>query len=218
MLMSYISSLNQDPSPTLFSEESLGQELNTWATIPLYFEDPPLIQSFHLGSDTSDSDFLETPKTDFQILEDDYLYPLVPVMDKHGLPIVSALPVDGPTVISINNASAPRSSTSRLSEAYSTTDKVKLKSRKRKVVEGENDSEKVAQDEDKRRRNTMASARFRQRKKVREAALEIQAKEMTEKVVSLQETVDSLENEAKWLRSLLVEKGDPSVLEIDEDR
>jgi hypothetical protein len=68
------------------------------------------------------------------------------------------------------------------------------------------EAEKSTQNEDKRRRNTMASARFRQRKKLREVSLEQNAKEMTSKVDSLQKKVDSLEKEAKWLRSLLVEK------------
>ncbi|KAG2184840.1 hypothetical protein INT43_000753 [Umbelopsis isabellina] len=66
--------------------------------------------------------------------------------------------------------------------------------------------EKPVQDDDKRRRNTAASARFRVKKKQREQALEHTAKEMTEKSERLEVRVKELELEIKWLRSLLLEK------------
>ncbi|KAG0343438.1 hypothetical protein BG004_005313 [Podila humilis] len=65
---------------------------------------------------------------------------------------------------------------------------------------------KVAAEEDKRRRNTAASARFRFKKKLREQALEQTAKEQTEKADTLQARVKELEMEVKWLRGLIVEK------------
>ncbi|KAI8581896.1 hypothetical protein K450DRAFT_229769 [Umbelopsis ramanniana AG] len=194
--MSYISTLNLDPSPEVFNEELLGQELNNWATVPLYFEDTPLIEGFHLGSDSSDSETLGTPKNDLQKLEDEYLYPLLPMMIKN----------------------AAGSNISRSSAESYTIDETESISRKRKVAEEKDNLDKTPHDEDKRRRNTMASARFRQRKKLREAALESTAKEMTDKANSLQEKVNALEKEAKWLRSLLVEKGDTLTLEGDEER
>ena len=61
-------------------------------------------------------------------------------------------------------------------------------------------------DDDKRRRNTAASARFRIKKKQREQALERTAKEMTEKAEHLETRVKELELEMKWLRSILLEK------------
>lgn len=63
-----------------------------------------------------------------------------------------------------------------------------------------------AADEDKRRRNTAASARFRVKKKQREQALEKSAKEMSDKVSSLESKVSQLETENKWLKNLLVDK------------
>jgi hypothetical protein len=66
----------------------------------------------------------------------------------------------------------------------------------------------AAVDEDKRRRNTEASARFRVKKKVREQALERTAAEMTEKVRGLEERVRQLERENGWLRGLIVERRD----------
>ncbi|TWU78769.1 hypothetical protein ED733_006862 [Metarhizium rileyi] len=72
------------------------------------------------------------------------------------------------------------------------------------------DSSRVAAEEDKRRRNTAASARFRIKKKQREQALEKSAKEMTEKVTALENKVAQLETENKWLKNLLVEKNEGS--------
>ncbi|KAM5361637.1 hypothetical protein ACJZ2D_012980 [Fusarium nematophilum] len=65
-----------------------------------------------------------------------------------------------------------------------------------------------AAEEDKRRRNTAASARFRIKKKQREQALEKSAKEMSEKVSVLESKVQQLEMENKWLKNLLVEKNE----------
>lgn len=70
------------------------------------------------------------------------------------------------------------------------------------------DTSRVAAEEDKRRRNTAASARFRIKKKQREQALEKSAKEMTDKVTALENKVSQLETENKWLKNLLVEKNE----------
>ncbi|KAF9345838.1 hypothetical protein BGX26_002689 [Mortierella sp. AD094] len=66
--------------------------------------------------------------------------------------------------------------------------------------------QKVAAEEDKRRRNTAASARFRYKKKLREQALEQTAKEQTTRAEALEARVKELEMEVKWLRGLIVEK------------
>ncbi|KAG0209199.1 hypothetical protein BGX28_010486 [Mortierella sp. GBA30] len=65
---------------------------------------------------------------------------------------------------------------------------------------------KVAAEEDKRRRNTAASARFRQKKKLREQALEQTAREQTARAEALEGRVRELEMEVRWLRGLIVEK------------
>lgn len=67
-----------------------------------------------------------------------------------------------------------------------------------------------AAEEEKRKRNTAASARFRIKKKQREQALEKSAKEMTDKVTGLENKVSQLETENKWLKNLLVEKNEGS--------
>lgn len=75
---------------------------------------------------------------------------------------------------------------------------------------------RVAAEEDKRRRNTAASARFRVKKKQREQALEKTAKEMSDRVNALEAKVSQLETENAWLKSLITEKqgGKSSTSEI----
>jgi len=65
---------------------------------------------------------------------------------------------------------------------------------------------KVAAEEDKRRRNTAASARFRQKKRAREQALEQNARDQTARAEALENHVRELEMEVRWLRGLIVEK------------
>ncbi|KAF8924766.1 hypothetical protein BGZ58_001440 [Dissophora ornata] len=72
---------------------------------------------------------------------------------------------------------------------------------------------KLAAEEDKRRRNTAASARFRHKKRLREQILEKTAKEMTTRSELLEARVRELEMEIKWLRGLIVEK-DSRMLDV----
>ncbi len=60
--------------------------------------------------------------------------------------------------------------------------------------------------EERRRRNTAASARFRQKKKVKEEALETRMARVQGRNVELEEKVNSLELENKWLKELVTEK------------
>ncbi|KAI8337660.1 hypothetical protein BC941DRAFT_502387 [Chlamydoabsidia padenii] len=76
---------------------------------------------------------------------------------------------------------------------------------KRERDEDVNDELSLAE-EDKRKRNTAASARFRIKKKLREQAMEQTVRDMTKKSDFLQGRVNDLELEVKWLRSLLTEK------------
>jgi hypothetical protein len=76
------------------------------------------------------------------------------------------------------------------------------------AVENYEDASRVAAEEDKRRRNTAASARFRVKKKQREQALERSAKEMSDKVSALEGRINQLETENKWLKNLITEKNE----------
>lgn len=68
------------------------------------------------------------------------------------------------------------------------------------------DQSRMAAEEDKRRRNTAASARFRIKKKAREQALEKREKELNDEVTQLKNRITHLETENKWLRGLVMEK------------
>lgn len=61
-------------------------------------------------------------------------------------------------------------------------------------------------EEDKRRRNTAASARFRVKKKLREQSLEKTVKDTTDKNTALEARVTALELENQWLKNLITEK------------
>ncbi|KAK1222773.1 hypothetical protein PQX77_014382 [Marasmius sp. AFHP31] len=66
------------------------------------------------------------------------------------------------------------------------------------------DSCVVSAAEDKRRRNTAASARFRLKKKEREFALETKAKELETRVNELEKECEALRRENGWLKGLVV--------------
>ncbi|KAL4929546.1 putative bZIP transcription factor (MetR) [Aspergillus undulatus] len=72
---------------------------------------------------------------------------------------------------------------------------------------------RIAAEEDKRRRNTAASARFRVKKKMREQTLEKTVKETTEKNAALEARVTALELENQWLKNLITEKNGKSAEE-----
>jgi len=72
------------------------------------------------------------------------------------------------------------------------------------------ETSRVAAEEDKRRRNTAASARFRVKKKQREQALERSAKEMADKVAAFEARIAHLEMENKWLKNLITERNEGS--------
>lgn len=73
-------------------------------------------------------------------------------------------------------------------------------------VSNGDDKSRMAADEDKRRRNTAASARFRVKKKQREQALERTLKDTNDKNAKLEARISQLEMENKWLKELITEK------------
>ncbi|GAA6055652.1 hypothetical protein JCM3770_003395 [Rhodotorula araucariae] len=71
-------------------------------------------------------------------------------------------------------------------------------------------------EEDKRRRNTEASARFRAKKKMRDAELQQSSASLRERLASLEEEKESLTNENRWLRDIVAEKAEvnPRLLDV----
>lgn len=83
---------------------------------------------------------------------------------------------------------------------------------------GSNSSRTSLTKDDKRRRNTAASARFRIKKKMREQALQSTACEMTDKAKMMEQRVHDLEREIKWLKALVVEKNDTRLEQLVRER
>lgn len=105
------------------------------------------------------------------------------------------------------NFASPNAPVSPIAQGYDQA------SKKRKIDNGApvmpqslDENARIAAEEDKRRRNTAASARFRIKKKQREQALEQSQKEAQEKVAKLEATIEQLQTENAWLKSLITEK------------
>lgn len=124
-------------------------------------------------------------------------------------PSMQSLPQPQPTHYTLPPIYAsPASSVSQVTQGFDQAAK------KRKLDSGVpatphesfDESVRDAAEEDKRRRNTAASARFRVKKKQREQALEQNAKEMQDRATRLEQKVQQLETENAWLKSLITEK------------
>lgn len=77
--------------------------------------------------------------------------------------------------------------------------------------EADAEANRLAIEEDKRRRNTAASARFRIKKKQREAALEQAAKELHQRLADLEAENARLRTENGWLKSLITVRPDQAM-------
>jgi hypothetical protein len=75
-------------------------------------------------------------------------------------------------------------------------------------AEADAEANRLAIEEDKRRRNTAASARFRIKKKQREAALENAAKELQQRLADLEAENTRLRTENGWLKNLITVRPD----------
>lgn len=75
---------------------------------------------------------------------------------------------------------------------------------------------KAAKDvaDEKRRRNTLASARFRIKKKMKEQMMEKELQELNKKVSGLQSTIQRLEMENRCLKELVVAKNEQKLDEL----
>lgn len=142
----------------------------------------------------------ENNHTDY-VFTGDYAYP-----NFNSFPITETVPATGPSQIQTSQPlyvpSGIASPQSGLSSPQ-TGDK-----RSADAMGGFEDVSRMAAEEDKRRRNTAASARFRVKKKQREQALEKSAKEMSDKVAALEGRINQLETENKWLKNLIMEKNE----------
>jgi len=132
-------------------------------------------------------------------------FPQPPMYGPDGLSMVSQAMQHGqPIYPAPSNASSPANGVDGSVSGH----KRKSDSTDDSQYGGFEDESRMAAEEDKRRRNTAASARFRVKKKQREQALEKSAKDMSDKVSALENRINQLQTENKWLKNLIVEKND----------
>lgn len=105
-----------------------------------------------------------------------------------------------------SQASAPQSATSTQAPTSNPKPAPKRKPSHKPSPMSVEEAARVTAEEDKRRRNTAASARFRVKKKVREQTLEKTVKDTTDKNAALEARVTALELENQWLKNLITEK------------
>lgn len=121
-----------------------------------------------------------------------------------AVPAANPAPVQAP-LVAPQAAPTPASSVSAVSPISPAAGPKRKHTQKSTQASAEEAARNVAE-EDKRRRNTAASARFRVKKKMREAALEKQLKATDDKNDALEARVSQLELENHWLRGLIMEK------------
>lgn len=98
-----------------------------------------------------------------------------------------------------SDSAKPESSRNR--NGPNVSDRVKLVDTGNPEADAETNRQAI--EEDKRRRNTAASARFRVKKKQREAALEMSARELESQVNELKQDNERLRTENEWLKRLI---------------
>lgn len=134
----------------------------------------------------------------------------------NGLPRVPTSDSQSPPASATPSATSMSTPSARAAASGSG---VGRKTAKKNATMSVEEAARLTADEDKRRRNTAASARFRVKKKQREQALEKTVKETADKNDALEARVSQLELENRWLKNLITEKnGGASSSSLDEHR
>ncbi|KAF7595455.1 hypothetical protein BBP40_006077 [Aspergillus hancockii] len=137
-------------------------------------------------------------------------FPNIPQMS-NGPRNIGSSPNDSSSTSSPSPAAQPQAPTpAPAASTASSTAAPKRKNTQKSVPLSVEEQARVVAEEDKRRRNTAASARFRVKKKMREQALEKTVKETTDKNTALEARVTALELENQWLKNLITEKNGQS--------
>ncbi|KAL4755176.1 hypothetical protein BDW72DRAFT_164274 [Aspergillus terricola var. indicus] len=192
----------------------------------------PVEENKHNVNQHSDMDFLDilgggfdnvndyTPQTNSMsnqsVPVQNAQFHAVPQSQVPGLPNVRAQvnqPVNSPTTASPSQSSVAAPSPTNATSPAAPAPGPKRKNTQKTAPVSVEEAARIAADEDKRRRNTAASARFRVKKKMREQALEKTVKDTTEKNAALEARVTALELENQWLKNLITEKNGKSAEE-----
>jgi len=129
-----------------------------------------------------------------------------PFVSPASIPEASTVPKPVAPLRATDDPSSPPAKRPRARKASegATSEAAVEVSKDRKEGNGEAAGMALSAAEDKRRRNTAASARFRLKKKEREAALESKAKELEARVNELERECEGLRRENGWLKGLVV--------------
>lgn len=234
----YLSNLDSlvfdTPSEVIQSEKDVADELDLWSNAQFTFDVKPGVGIYDEEKNkspvtTTASQFESASGLDPETYDTlvNYLDYELPRQQQVKLeqkpapkriqprPLAPALPILSPAVPTRQilmpkpPTAAPTPILASIVPSITTTTPKKTVTAKRPLQEEEFDFEDSQNpDEDKRRRNTAASARFRVKKKMREQAMEHSVREMTKKSDHLQDRVNNLETEIKFLRSLLLDKAE----------
>lgn len=128
------------------------------------------------------------------------------VKSKRAEPESSLLPVSPQQLSTIEKQDTDVTATlpKDCASTASVSDRLKVANTGNSQADAE--TNRLALEEDKRRRNTLASARFRIKKKQREAALEMSARELEKQVNELKQENERLRSENDWLRRLIMSR------------
>ena len=122
----------------------------------------------------------------------------------HSSPQQQASAASSPTSASPTISTAATTTTKRARTSRGSVSSATETSPQPEPAEDKPSATPLTAAEDKRRRNTAASARFRLKKKEREAALERKAKELEVRVGELEKECEALRRENGWLKGLVV--------------
>jgi hypothetical protein len=220
----YISNLNTVTSP-YEQDQFNGDEVNFEEDLAMFtnadfthFDTPQLPEndtfSFNLTTN-------EESSTDFKY-EDLLAGPIPPAdftstspndISPSNASFLATYNTANPTQINFATIPNPQSSTSQ-----SSTTNTSISAQQKSSFQPQPFTEelsRLAAEEDKRRRNTAASARFRVKKKQREQALEQTVKKVSDKNAALTAKVSQLEMENKWLKNLVTEKHEGGRHEVE---
>ncbi|EXJ81758.1 hypothetical protein A1O1_07823 [Capronia coronata CBS 617.96] len=215
----YLNNLNTLASPydqEHFSpdEIELSQDLAMFTNTDFtHFDIPPLPEDGSFNFDVNEA----KNNHNSNIKYEDLLSGPEPVQNTYPQPNIETSAAESSQFYSTYNTPiqpAPASGVGnvehRASPSVSSTGPIPASRKKSVTVDfnamGAEERSRLAAEEDKRRRNTAASARFRVKKKQREQALERTVKEVQDVNAKLEARLSQLEMENKWLKDLITEK------------
>ncbi|KAF9025347.1 hypothetical protein BDZ89DRAFT_83005 [Hymenopellis radicata] len=190
--------------------DSAAEQFSLWSN--LHFDGDDFDARKRMGTDHTEG------KRAAQAVHDAHMTPQTPSFDLQALFAANLSQTSNPTLslaqliqfaqVQTQNSAPPRNPTISLPEAKrartSSAPTFSPANSPPNTASTSASSSSITPVDEKRRRNTAASARFRAKKKEREAALEEKAKILETRVGELERECEGLRRENGWLRGLVV--------------